>query len=172
MRKMKKWITGSIVLSVLVIGMTSTAVLADNTSDRIANNPLIARVASILGISETELVGAFTTAIAEMKTEKLEEKLAENIANGSITEEEAQSKRERFNQKLDRKGDKLGLEHFKSRHHVHHFKSFTISGKPRLMTPEELESKMASAIESGVITEEQAQRKRDRLQEKINASIA
>ena len=117
------------------------------------------------------MVGAFTTAIAEMKTEKLEEKLAENIANGSITEEEAQSKRERFNQKLDRKGDKLGLEHFKSRHHVHHFKSFTIPGKPRLMTPEELESKMVSAIESGVITEEQAQRKRDRLQEKINASI-
>ena len=122
--------------------MTSTAVLADNTSDRIANNPLIARVASILGISETELVGAFTTAIAEMKTEKLEEKLAENIANGSITEEEAQSKRERFDQKLDRKGDKLGLEHFKSRHHVHNFKSFTIPGKPRLMTPEELESKI------------------------------
>ena len=59
MRKMKKWITGSIVLSVLVVGMTSTAVLADNTSERIANNPLIARVASILGISETELVGAF-----------------------------------------------------------------------------------------------------------------
>ena len=172
MRKIKKWITGSIVLSVLVIGMTSTAVLADNTSDRIANNPLIVRVASILGISETELVGAFTTAIAEMKTEKLEEKLAENIANGSITEEEAQSKRERFDLKLDRKGDKLGLEHFKSRHHAHHFKPFTIPGKPRLMTPEELESKMASAIESGVITEEQAQRKRDRLQEKINASIA
>ena len=49
MRKMKKWITGSIVLGVLVIGMTSTAVLADNTSERIANNPLIARVASILG---------------------------------------------------------------------------------------------------------------------------
>ena len=87
------------------------------------------------------------------KTETLlEEKLAENIANGSITEEEAQSKRERFNQKLDRKVDKLGLEHFKSRHHVHHFKSFTIPCKPRLMTPEELESKMASALESGVIT--------------------
>jgi hypothetical protein len=172
MRKMKKWITGSIVLSVLVIGMTSTAVLADNTSERIAINPLIARVASILGISETELVGAFTTAISEMRSEKLEEKLTENIANGNITEEEAQVKRERFDQKLDRKGDRLGLEHFKPRHHVHHFKSFTIPGEPRLITPEELESKMASAIESGVISEEQAQSKRDRLQEKINASIA
>ena len=40
------------------------------------------------------------------------------------------------------------------------------------MTPDELESKMASAIESGVISEEQAQSRRDRLQEKINASIA
>ena len=107
-----------------------------------------------------------------MKSEKLEEKLTENIANGNITEEEAQAKRERFDQKLDRKGDRLGLEHFKSRHHVHHFKSFTIPGKPRLMTPDELESKMASAIESGVISEEQAQSRRDRLQEKINASIA
>jgi len=172
MRKMKKWITGSIVLSVLVIGMTSTAVLADNTSERIAINPLIARVASILGISETELVGAFTTAISEMKSQKLEEKLTENIANGNITEEEAQVKRERFDQKLDRKGDRLGLEHFKPKHHVHHFKPFTIPGNPRLITPEELESKMASAIESGVISEEQAQSKRDRLQEKINASIA
>ena len=40
------------------------------------------------------------------------------------------------------------------------------------MTPEELEAKIAPAIESGIITEEQAQSKRDRLQEKINASMA
>ena len=172
MKKMKKWITGSIVLSVLVIGMTSTVVLADNTSERIVNNPLIARVASILGISETELVSAFTTAISEMKTEKLEERLTEDIASGNITQEEAQEKRERFDQKLERKGDRLGLEHFRLRHHVHHFKPFTVPGKPRLMTPEELESRIVSAIESGKITEEQAQVKRDRLQEKIIGSIA
>ena len=91
----------SVVTAVLLLAIGATAVVAQEeqqTTPEVGGKGLLARVAEILDISETDLVNAFKQARQEMRDESFDQALDKAVENGSITQEEANEIREWWEQ--------------------------------------------------------------------------
>lgn len=93
MRRSKKFIIGAVILVALVLaGSIGGIVYAQGTNeeDTSPRSTLLAKVADKLGIDQQQLEDAFTEAIGEMRDEAQAQWLEKAVAEGWLTEEEAQ----------------------------------------------------------------------------------
>jgi len=95
----------SVLVAVLLLVASGTAIAMAQEEEEpappVESNGLLARVAEILGISEEDLIGAFGQARQEMRGEVFYEALDKAVAEGIITEEEAEEIAEWWQQKPD-----------------------------------------------------------------------
>jgi hypothetical protein len=94
MRKRTKFLVVAIVaLTALAVGLTTTVLAQDSSSDQNGDNSpqqtFTSKVASILGLEEEQVANAFNQACQEMRDEALEQRLQKAVENGCLTEEEA-----------------------------------------------------------------------------------
>lgn len=91
-KKMKSLVVVLVAVFLLTVG--TTVALAQEGSDQPpqpqpVSNPLWAKVAQLLGISEQELTDAFAQAHQQLRQEKIDQYLAEAVEKGIITQDEA-----------------------------------------------------------------------------------
>ena len=95
----------SVLVAVLLLVASGTAIAMAQEEEEpappVESNGLLARVAEILGISEEDLIDAFGQARQEMREEVFYEALDKAVAEGIITEEEAEEIAEWWEQKPD-----------------------------------------------------------------------
>ncbi|MEK7777267.1 MAG: hypothetical protein AAB303_01405 [Chloroflexota bacterium] len=87
----KRWIFVTLLVGALAIGITGGTVLAQGSAAT-GDSPLksfAARVAAILGVDEAKVQGAFNQAGKDMQDEALQKKLDNMVAQGRITQEQA-----------------------------------------------------------------------------------
>jgi len=82
-------IIGIIALSVISV---SIAFADTNDKDNSSVNKFASKVASILGLSETDVSNAMSQAKEELILESIESKLSDMVSNGLITQDEADKK--------------------------------------------------------------------------------
>lgn len=86
----KKFLTViSVLVALIIFGISAGAVFAQDNKESPDNNPVISRVAEILGIDKQQLVDAFKQAIKEEGQQRLDQRLQNMIDEGKITAEEA-----------------------------------------------------------------------------------
>lgn len=103
MGKSKKFILGTVLALIVLVGSTIGVIFAQNSSTSPAGvafaqsgtgnvsqpKPLLARVAEILGIDQQKLEGAFAQAQREMQEEALNRYLQKLVEEGKITQQQA-----------------------------------------------------------------------------------
>jgi|GEM_PF-1348547 DNA-binding HxlR family transcriptional regulator len=89
MRKIHNLLLATVLVAVMLIASTPAIALAqeDETPER--RGALIAQVASILGIDQQELEDALKQAQTELRQENLDARLQELIADGTLTQQQA-----------------------------------------------------------------------------------
>jgi len=100
-RKMKVLVSVLVAVLLLVAGGTATVMAQEDEepTPQVEANGLLARVAEILDIPEDDLVNAFTQARQEMREEAFLSFLDEAVAEGRLTQEEADEIEEWWQQK-------------------------------------------------------------------------
>ena len=88
-RKKKFIIIGLVVAVVVVLGAIGGIALADNATSSTTVNPLIAKVATILGVDQNKVQAAFDQAQQEIRSETLNARLAQLVTDGKITQAQA-----------------------------------------------------------------------------------
>ncbi len=86
----RRWVIVSVLTAVVALGISGGAVLAQ-TADPNGDSPvkgMISRVASILGLEESQVQDAFDQAVAEMRAEKIQARLDALEESGRITPEQ------------------------------------------------------------------------------------
>ncbi len=89
----RRWLMITMLVGALAVGVIGTgAALAGGNGGEGGSriNDLASRVATILGLDETQVQDAFDQAIGELREEKLQQKLDSLVESGRITEEQAQ----------------------------------------------------------------------------------
>ena len=88
----KRWVVAALSVALVTIAVTGGVVLAqeEGTSGDSPAKSLVARVASILGLSEDEVQGAFDQAAGEVRDEMLQRKMDRLVESGRLTPEQAQ----------------------------------------------------------------------------------
>ena len=165
-------------MAVVAIGVVSLGVaLAQGPKgDGSVAGSLAARVAEILGLDAAEVGDAISQARTELRDEAVQEKLTALVEKGLITQEQADEKSSWFQSKPEW-NPANGKQFFgKMEHHGgwkghnrffgsrHHFK-----GKPSWGS---VEKKFDAMVESGDITQEEADAKLEALQAKIAEKTA
>jgi hypothetical protein len=91
MRTTKKFIfVAALVVLVLLGSLAGVAFAKSGSTDKAASgNPLLARVAAILGIDQQEVEDAFAQAQRELQDEVLDNQLKSLIEQGKITQDQA-----------------------------------------------------------------------------------
>lgn len=152
---------GITVLCVLLVGITSGAVLAQNKQQP-ASSTFAGKVASILGMDETTVKSALSQAKSEMREErrtkvhsKLQGRLNEMVASGKLTQEQADQKTAsvqsgEYKKSLKRKSGGTGKK-----------------GRMKSKRP----VKLSKLVAAGKITQEQADQKLDLIDQKLNALV-
>ena len=86
----KRWLLITTAILVLVVSVTGGVVLAHGggSSDGSLTS-FVSRVASILGVDETEVQDAFDQASKEIRDEALQKKLDSLVESGRLTQEQA-----------------------------------------------------------------------------------
>jgi len=87
-KKVKVLISAVVVALLLTVGATVT-VMAEGEEEETGENGLLGRVAEILGIDEEDLTAAFTQARQEMSEAAFIDRVNEAVAEGLITQEQA-----------------------------------------------------------------------------------
>ena len=95
----KRWIVSSILVGLLAVGLAGGAVLAQATDDGTRDSDgegkssrmggVLARVAEILGVEQSEVEDAFDQAITEQAEQKAADGLAALVEKGVLTQENA-----------------------------------------------------------------------------------
>ena len=98
-RKKKFIIIGLVLAVVVVLGAIGGITLADNATSSTTVNPLIAKVATILGIDQAKVQAAFDQAQQELRSEGLDARLAQLVTDGKITQAQADSYKTWMNSK-------------------------------------------------------------------------
>ena len=89
MKKIQKIVLATILVAVMLIASMPVIALAQEGETPERQGALIARVAGILGIDQQELENALKQAQTESREETLEARLQELIAEGTLTQEQA-----------------------------------------------------------------------------------
>ncbi|MBN1644183.1 MAG: hypothetical protein JW856_05145 [Dehalococcoidales bacterium] len=90
MARKKKFIIAGVVMATLaVLGTIGGVALADDSTDANPASTFVAKVASILGIEQSTVQAAFDQAQEEMRSEALDNWLAQMVTDGKITQEQA-----------------------------------------------------------------------------------
>ena len=87
----KRWIFFTLLVGALAIGITGGTVLAQG-SGATGDSPVksfAARVATILGLDEAKVQGAMDQATKDMQNEAIQKKLDDMVAQGRISQEQA-----------------------------------------------------------------------------------
>jgi len=89
----KRWLMITMLVGALAVGVIGTGVVlaggnGGEGGSRI--NDLASRVATILELDEAQVQDAFDQAVSEIREEKLQAKLDSLVANGKLTEDQAQ----------------------------------------------------------------------------------
>jgi hypothetical protein len=84
----RKVIIIPVLVALVLVGSIAGVALAQDGSDS-SGNTLLARVAAILGIDQTTVENAFAQAQKDMREEAMTNYLQEMVAEGKITQEEA-----------------------------------------------------------------------------------
>ena len=82
----KRWIVVSVVMAALAIALTGGAIMAQ---DEDSSKTFAGRVAEILGLEEDTVSDAMQQAKEEMRDEALKAKLDALVADGTMTQEDA-----------------------------------------------------------------------------------
>ena len=87
----KRWLLVLATVAVLVFGATGGVVLAQSggTGEGSSANSMVSRVASILGLAEDDVQAAFDQAREEIRDERVQAKLDRLVAEGVITQDQA-----------------------------------------------------------------------------------
>lgn len=86
----KKFILISLAAALVLVGSLAGAAYAQTGSDNgTSSNPLLAKVASILGIEQEKVEAAFAQAQEELKQEALQSFLDKLVGEGKLTQEQA-----------------------------------------------------------------------------------
>ncbi|MBA7674018.1 hypothetical protein ES703_82225 [subsurface metagenome] len=104
MSKRMKVLVSVLVAVLMLVGSGSAIAMAQEEEEPaplVEANGLLARVAEILGIPEEDLIDAFGQARQEMREDVFYEALDKAVAEGIITEEEAEEIAEWWEQKPD-----------------------------------------------------------------------
>ena len=88
--KSKKFIgVISVLMALMIFGVSTTAVFAQDEKNNKENNPIFNRVAEILGIDKQQLGDAFKQALKEEREQRLDQRLQDMVDEGKITQEQA-----------------------------------------------------------------------------------
>jgi len=172
----------------LVIGIgayRSAPAFAEENKNTEKANPVdefLSRVASILGVEESDLTDAMEQAKTEMVAEKLADVKAEldaKVASGDITQEQANERLEGLSKRIEMMGKKGGMFRQKGGYPFGGFKKHggkhgkpggkywgNHGGKPKGLNLEDIKIHIQEAVERGEITQEQAGQKLQLLLEK------
>ena len=93
--KYKKFITPVLMFGILSLAINLGVAAADITPET-SGNKFQTRVASILGLDKDNIKEAFSQAKTEIISEQIDEKIAELLASGKITEEQISDVREKM----------------------------------------------------------------------------
>ena len=142
----------------------------------------LSRVASILGVAESELTDAMEQAKTEMIVEKLADVKAEldgKVASGDITQDQANERLEGLAKRIEMMGKKAEMFRQKGGSPFGGFKKHggkhgkpggkywgNHGGKPKGLNLEDIKIHIQEAVERGEITQEQADQKLQLLLEK------
>jgi hypothetical protein len=87
----KRWFVGTLLVGVLALSLTGGTVLAQEggTDTDAPGKNMVSRVATILGLDETQIQDAFKQAAGDMQDEAVQRKLNHMLENGRLTQEEA-----------------------------------------------------------------------------------
>ena len=86
----KRWLLVTSAIVVLVVSITGGVVLAHGGGSADGSlTSFVSRVASILGVDETEVQDAFDQAKKELRDEALQKKLDSLVESGRLTQEQA-----------------------------------------------------------------------------------
>ena len=99
----KRWFVVALATAALVVGVAGGTVLANEgeTSDDSPVKNLVSRVASILGLEESQVQDAFDRATTEMQDEALQSRLDQMVADGRLTQEQADEQRDWYQSRPD-----------------------------------------------------------------------
>ena len=172
----------------LVIGVgayRSAPAFAEENKNTEKANPVddfLSRVASILGVEESDLTDAMEQAKTEMVAEKLADVKAEldaKIVSGDITQEQANERLEGLSKRIEMMGKKAEMFRQKGGSPFGGFKKHggkhgkpgrkywgNHGGKPKGLNLEDIKIHIQEAVERGEITQEQAGQKLQLLLEK------
>ena len=172
----------------LVIGIgayRSAPAFAEENKNTEKANPVdefLSRVASILGVEESDLTDAMEQAKTEMVAEKLADVKAEldaKVASGDITQEQANERLEGLSKRIEMMGKNAEMFRHKGGSPFGGFKKHggkhgkpggkywgNHGGKPKGLNLEDIKIHIQEAVEKGEITQEQADQKLKLLLEK------
>jgi len=90
LRKKKFIIVGAVLAALVIFGTIGGIALADDsTTTTTVADKFTAKVATILGIEESKVQSAFTQAREELRSEALDDWLAQLVADGKVTQAQA-----------------------------------------------------------------------------------
>ena len=168
---------------VVGIGAYRTApTFAEESKNTEKTNPVgefLSKVASILGVEESELTDAMEQAKTEMIVEKLADvkvELDAKVASGDITQEQANERLEGLTKRIEMMGKKAeifrekdgtpfgGFKKHGGKHGGKYWRKH--DGNSKGLDLEDIKSRIQAAVEKGDITQEQADQKFQSLLEK------
>src|SRR4030042_1982622 len=89
MRKIQKFVLATVLVAIMLISSAPAIAMAQGNEAPERRGALIAQVADILGIDQQELENALKQAQIELREETLDARLQELIAEGTLTQEQA-----------------------------------------------------------------------------------
>jgi N12 class adenine-specific DNA methylase len=89
MRKIQKFVLATVLVAIMLISSAPAIAMAQGNKAPERRGALIAQVAEILGIDQQELENALKQAQMELREETLDARLQELIAEGTLTQEQA-----------------------------------------------------------------------------------
>ena len=175
MRK-KHWLIGLFALMALVIGVGSGTALAQESGNdgKSQVRGVISRVANILGLDEQQVQDAFDQARRELRDEQFAKVIGHRldalVESGRITQEQADELREWYTARPDSfwltGGSQRGVKGAKDQRHMFggrgHFSTMGQMGMMTGMFGERLTGYLDNLVESGQITQAQADEIRER----------
>ncbi len=106
----RRWIVTAVLMGILAIGVTGGTILAstDGEDGETPQGRIMSRVAEILGLSEGQVQDAFDQARQEVHDEATQDRLAQMVERGLLTQEQADEYQEWYDTRPEGIGPGFG----------------------------------------------------------------